>query len=212
MKRGQDDVGAPRWERRLPPPDARVSLQWANRCPRGKDPFFWLSLVPLAAVLVALGYGLVRFDVPRTVGLLLLAIAGVSVIQFLQRWGTHYENCFVTEAGLARVFPQVEVPGVLRLFPLLQALFPRPRFLAWTRVKEVRRTARRLAFTLADGRELAMELRPLRLIRGSAVMDVEVARGAGRVVPLAAALDVIEREVRRAHRRAANKGERSEGA
>lgn len=186
------------WEKRLPDNSSKTFLQWANRLPRWRDPFFWVSLGPLLACLVALVYGLVALPVPKVVSLLLLVIAGLALIQFAERWGIHYENFAVTQEGLARVFPLREVPGPLRLFPLLQALATRPRLLPWSAVLDVRRRSKHLVLLLSGGRKVEVALDPLRVLRGQQVLDVGRSRGGGKTISREEAVVLIERSIRRA--------------
>ncbi|MDZ7372354.1 MAG: hypothetical protein ONB23_00150 [candidate division KSB1 bacterium] len=183
------------WEHRWPSPSAKVPLQWANRVSAVRDPFFWVSFVPLLAALAATSYGLLVLRIPKWVGLCLLGVAGASVLAFARRWTLHYEQIALTEEGLFRVFPQRGIPGLARLFPWVQILSARPRFLAWGRVRDCQRVSDRLLMHLESGGCVALHLRPLRLVRGREILDVGQPSGGSGRISRADALGLIEREI-----------------
>ena len=189
------------WRKGIPVSRGKILLQWANAFKRTADPFFWLSLIPLAGALALLGYGLTKFDLPDSVTVALFLLAGAALLRFGSQWSVHYENITVTSEAIVRAFPQKEATGLMRLFPPLWLLSFRPRHVPWTEVVGVRRFLDRMEFEQKDGGKASLRLKPLRLVIEGRVVDVRndaQTRTDGAVVSREEAWQIITDHLHRA--------------
>ncbi len=171
------------WRHRAAEPLGEPRFQWANRASRVTDPFFWLAFLPLVIILAFLAYGIHAYRPPKGVTVILLVMAGVAAIQFVQHWLLHYENFTITESGLVRAFPEREHLGPIRLMKPLQWMWARLRYVRWSEVETVRTQGAWVYVRKKDGRETRIRLRPLRLIDKNKSIGVALkkhgARGGG---------------------------------
>ena len=190
------------WRHRAVEPLGETRFQWANRASRLADPFFWLAFVPLAAVLAFLVYGIHTYRPSKGVTVILLVMAGVAAIQFVQHWLLHYENFSITERALVRAFPEREHLGPIRLMKPLQWVWPRLRYVRWAEIESVRAQGQWVYLKRRDGRKTRIKLRPLRLVEKNRSIGVALKkhgpRGGG--ISEAEARQVIARQLELAHR------------
>ena len=191
------------WRHRATEPLGETHFQWANRASRLADPFFWLAFLPLVAVLAFLVYGVRTYQPPKGVTVLLLLMAGVAAIQFVQHWLLHYENFSITDKGLVRAFPEREHLGPIRLMKPLQWMWGRLRYVRWADLDSVQAGGSWVRLQRKDGKSTRIKLRPLRLVDKNRSVGVALKRHGprGGGISESVACSMIAKQLQLAHKK-----------